>query len=193
MPRDAIEELDSILRDLDVHTIRALAIPERDGGYTLIAFDEKSYELLKNVVEKLPNFIDRIRVEYERYRELRIPFFVLQELRPLRKLDRLELYIPSDEHLLILKCATTLCEEDELVLEIAMRGLNWDKVVEDTVRLTELAYKDRSRIIPAFELYKALESISYRLGLGIDSSKLAKLRDIGLEYFIQRIWYIDTH
>ncbi len=192
MACDVLEELDAVLRDLGVDNVRALVIPEK-GGYTLVVFDERSYELLKNVVEKLPEFINRVRVEYKRYRELRIPLFMLQELRPLRKLSKLELYIPSDEHLLILKCVTTLCESDELVLEIAKRGLNWNKLVEDTVRLTELAYKDRSRIIPAFELYKALESISHRLELGVDSSKLAKLRDIGFEYFIQRIWYIDTH
>ncbi len=189
---DVLEELDSVLHDLSVDSVMALVIPEK-GGYTLVVFDEKSYELMRNVVEKLPEFSNKLRVEYERYRELRIPLFVLQELRPLRKLSKLELYIPSDEHLLMLRCATTLCESDELVLEIAKRGLNWDKLVEDTVRFTELAYKDRGRIIPAFELYKALESISHRLELSIESSKLAKLRDVGLEYFIQRIWYIDTH
>jgi len=189
---DILKSLDEFLAGFVVRDVYSMIIPEENGKYTIVIFDRDVFDVLHAAMNESILTSDIIRIEFRRYRGLKIPIFIIKEMKPYRMLTRLKLYVPRDEHLFILRCSTGFCERDPMIVEMVKRGMDWKRLIDDTIRITEVAYRDKSRIIPAFEVYKAIEEI-VKSGIDINIQIFKQLLEVSYEYILQRIWYLDTH
>jgi len=147
---------------------------------SLIVFTRDAYEELRGAAERLR--LREFEVEYDSYRGIRIPLYMLEVVEELGRFGKLTLYGLRREHLLIIKCIAERCEEEPGILRVIGNGVEWMRLVEDATRFTEEEFRRGSNLVPLYELYKALSTIDRRLEGVVPPSILRILVERSLEY-----------
>ena len=175
---ESLTELGAALcRDVRALLVESMAVWDPP---TLIVFTREAYDELRRAVEKLGR--PRVSVEYDSYRGVRIPIYMLEAVEELGRFGKLTLYRFRREHLLIIKCLAERCEEEPGILKIVGDGVEWMRLVDDATRLTEEEFRRGSNMVPLYELYRALSAIDRKLGGAIPPSILRILVERSLEY-----------
>jgi len=152
----------------------------------LVFFNYADYNAINELLRIRSHSEPLVTAEIGRIRGLKIPDFVLAESNPVYSDSKFVLLAPNREHYFIMFCTLSRCEEFQNFADI-VRNINIDKVINDSIRWTEVAFRDKSRYIPAFEIWIVLDEARRRSLLSINSDSLEKLREIAVEYLIQLI------
>jgi len=183
--QNSLNKIFELLRDVDVSgPILYIEFPY--SAPHLVFFDYAAYNAINELLKIRSHNESLVTAEIGRIRGLKIPDFVLAESSPIYSDSKFVLLAPNREHYFIVLCTLSRCEEYHNFAEL-VRIINIDKVIDDSIRWTEIAFRDRSRYIPAFEIWIVLEEARRRSLLNVDSDSLEKLREVAVEYLIQLI------
>jgi len=152
----------------------------------LVFFNYAAYNAISELLRIRLHSEPLVVAEIGRVRDLKIPDFVLAESNPVYSDSKFVLLAPNREHYFIVLCTLSRCEELQNFAEM-VGSINIDKVIDDSIRWTEIAFRDKSKYIPAFEIWIVLEEARRRSLLNVDSNSLGRLREVAVEYLIQLI------
>ena len=167
----------SLQREVKALLVEATAPWDRTS---LVVFTREAYEELRRAVSSIAP--KRVVVEYDSYRGLRIPLYMLEAVKEVGRFGKLTVYRLRREHLVILKCLAGRCEEEPGILKLVGSGVEWMSLVEDVTRMTEEEFRRGSNVVPLYELYRALLEIDKKLGGAVPPSVLRILVERSLEY-----------
>jgi len=183
--QNPLNKIAELLRDADVSgPILYIEFPH-DVPH-LVFFNYAAYNAINELLRIRSHNEPLVTAEIGRVRGLKIPDFVLAESNPVYSDSKFVLLAPNREHYFIVLCTLNRCEENQNFAEL-VRSINVDKVIDDSIRWTEIAFRDKSKYIPAFEIWIVLEEARRRSLLNVDSDSLGRLREVAVEYLIQLI------
>jgi len=183
--QNPLNKIAELLRDADVSG-PVLYIEFPHDVPHLVFFNYAAYNAIIELLRIRSHDEPLVTAEIGRVRGLKIPDFVLAESNPIYSDSKFVLLTPNREHYFIVLCTLSRCEELQNFADI-VRSISINKVIDDSIRWTEIAFRDKSKYIPAFEVWIVLEEARRRSLLSADSDSLEKLREVAVEYLVQLI------